>query len=64
MVAAEVLGEPADDNGHGAVGAGRDEKEGRVLEVVVRVHGEQDGEAGDGDADGEQGEDEAVLERV
>ena len=64
MVTAEVLGEPADDDGHGAVGARGDEEERGVLEVVVRVHGEQDGEAGDGDADGDKREDEAVLEPV
>lgn len=61
---AEVHGEPADDDGHGRVDAHGDEEEGCVFEVVVRVHGDEDAEAGDGDEDGEQGEGEPVLELV
>ena len=64
MVAAEVEVEPADDDGEGGVGAHGDEEEGGVLEVGAGVHGEEDGEAGDGGGDGEEGEEEAVLQLV
>lgn len=64
MVAAEVHGEPADDDGHGRVDAHGDEEEGRVLQAAVVVHGDEDAEAGDGEADGPHGEGEAVLQLV
>lgn len=60
MVAAEVQVEPAHDDGHGRVGAHGHEEEGGVLQVRPGVHRQQDGEAGDGHADGDDGEEEAV----
>lgn len=53
-MAAEIHREPADDYGHGAVAAHRDEEEGGELDVpgFFAVVGEEDGEAGDCDADG------------
>lgn len=39
MVAAQVHVEPADDDGHGTVGAHRDEEESRVLKLVIVVDG-------------------------
>ncbi len=64
MVAAQVEVEPAHGHREGGVGAHGDEEEGGVFEVRVRVGGEEDGEAGNGHADGEEGEEEAVLECV
>lgn len=61
VVPAEVKVEPAHDDGQGRVRAHGDEEERRVLEVGARVHGEEDGEAGDGHAGGEEGEEEAVV---
>ena len=56
VVAAEVEVEPADDDRKGGVGAHCDEEEGGVFEVRTRVDGQEDGEAGDGHGDGDQGE--------
>lgn len=64
VMPAEVHGEPADDDGHGRVDAHGDEEESGVFEVVVRVHGDEDAETGDGDEYGEQGEGETMLELV
>lgn len=61
MVAAEVHVEPADDDGHGAVGAHGDEEEREVFDVRLGVDVEEDGEAGDGEGDGDEGEEEAVF---
>lgn len=64
MVAAQIHGKPAHDDGHGRVNAHGDEEEGSVLECVVVVHGDEDAEADDGEADGGDGEGETVLELV
>lgn len=64
VVAAEVEVEPADDDREGRVRAHGDEEQRRVLEVRPRVHGQQDGEAGDGHGGGDEREQEAVLELV
>lgn len=64
VVAAEVEVEPADDDGEGRVRAHRHEKERGVFEVGPRVHGQEDGEAGDGHSGWDEGEEEAVLELV
>ena len=61
MVAAEVEVEPTDDDGHGAVRADGDEKQGCVLHVPIRVYVEEDGKAGNGDEDGTKCKGEAVL---
>lgn len=64
VVAAQVEVEPAHDDGEGGVRAHCDEEEGGVFEVRARVDGQEDGEAGDGHGDWEQGEEEAVLQLV
>lgn len=64
MVAAEVEVEPADDNREGRVRAHGDEEQRRVFEVGPRVHGQYDGEAGDGHGCGDEREEEAVLELI
>ena len=64
MVPAEVEIEPADDDRKGRIGAHGDEEQRRVLEVRPRVHGQQDGEAGDGHGDRHEREEEAVSEPV
>ena len=56
MVAPEVEVEPADDHGEGRVGAHRDEEQRRVFEMRPRVHGQEDGEAGDGHGERYEGE--------
>ena len=61
VVSAEILSEPANDDRHGAVGAAGDKEERGVFEVVVCVHREEDGKAGNGDSDWEEGEEEAVF---
>lgn len=63
-MAAQVEVEPAHNDGEGGEGAHCDEEEGAVLEVAVRVGGEEDGEACNGHGDGDEGEEEAVLELV
>ncbi len=60
MVAAQVHVEPADDDRHGAESAHGDEVQGCILHVVIRVHGEKNGEAGDGNGDRHKGEGKAV----
>lgn len=64
MVASEVHGEPAHDDGHGGVRTRRDQKERGVLGVSIVVHDHEDGEAGDGNEDGDYGEEESVAEAV
>ena len=64
MVAAEVHIEPADCYREGGVHAHCDEEEGGVFEAGVGVGCQEDGEAGDGHGDGDQREEEAVLEQV
>lgn len=64
MVAAQVHIEPANDDGHGAVGAHADEKERGVLELRAVVDGEEDAEPGQGHAHGPHGEGEAVAGAV
>lgn len=60
----EVHVEPTDDNRHRTVDAHRHHAEGPVLEVVVVMDDDQNGETGDGDADGHDGEGEAVFEFI
>lgn len=64
MMPAEIHVEPADDDGHCAVDAHCNHEERAVLEVVVVVNDNQDGETGDGDADGYDCEGETVFEFV
>lgn len=64
MMAAEVHVEPADNDGHGRVGTHGNEEEGGVLEISVLARGNEDGEAGDGDADGKYGKEKTMLELV
>lgn len=59
-VAAQVHGHPADDDGHGGVGAHGNEEEGGVLGARVVVDREERGGAGEGEEGGEEGEEEAV----
>ena len=61
MMAAEVHVEPADDDRHGGVRAHGDEEQCRVFQLLVVVDGDEDGKAGNGDGDRDDGEDEAVL---
>ena len=63
-MAAEIHVEPADDDGHSAVDAHGHHEEGAVLEFVVVVDVNEDGETGNGKADGEYGEGEAVSEFI
>lgn len=64
VVTAQVHGEPADDDGHGGVGAHGHQEEGGVFGVGGVVDAEEDGDAGDGEADGSENEEEAVAEFV
>lgn len=64
VVAAEVEVEPADRDRERGVDARRDEEQRRVFEMRPRVHGQQDGEAGDGDGGRDEREEEAVLQLV
>ena len=64
VVAPEVEVEPADYDRQRGVGAHGHEEEGAVLKVGVCVGGEEDSEASDGHGDGDEGEEEAVLEPV
>lgn len=64
VVPAEVHGEPADYDRHGRVHAHGDEEERRVLETGVVVHGDEDAETGDGEADWQERERETVLKFV
>ena len=64
MVPAEIEIEPANDHGEGGVRAHGDEEQRRVFEVGPRVHGDEDGEAGDGHCGRDQREQEAVLQLV
>ena len=61
VLTAQVHGEPADDDGHGRVGADGDEKEGGVLHVDAVAHVHEHAEAGDGDEDGQQRKQQPVL---
>lgn len=64
VVAAQVHIKPTDYNRHGGVGPHADEEKGCVLQREVVVHGQEDGEAGDGDADWANGIQEAVAGEV
>lgn len=64
MVPAQIHVEPTDDDGHGRVGTHTDKEEGRVLDVRLVMDGQEDREAGDGDADGPDGVGEAVAGQV
>lgn len=64
MVAAQVHVIPADNDRHGAISTHADEKERGVLQVQAVVDVEEDGEAGKGDANGADGEGEAVASQV
>lgn len=64
MVTPEIHGEPANDDGHGAVDAHGDAKQSTVFESVVVVHGDQDAKACDGDTDGDDGKGETMFEFV
>lgn len=64
MVTSEIHIEPADDDGHGRVGTHRDEEECSILKISVMVDGDQDGEASNGHADGDDAKEEAMLELV
>lgn len=59
-VSAQVHRHPADDDGHGGVGAHGDEEEGGVFRMRVVVDREEDGCAGEGEEGGKEGEEEAV----
>ena len=64
MVPAQIEVEPANNDGEGGVRAHRDEEQRRVFEVGPRVHGDEDGEAGDGHCGRDQREQEAVFQLV
>ena len=64
MVSAEIEIEPADNHRKRRVRAHGDEEQRRVLEVRPRVHGQQDGEAGDGNGDGDEREEEAMFQLI
>ena len=64
MVASQVHVEPADDDGHGGVGAAGDEEEGAVFGGGGKGGGEHHGEAAEGDGDGDEDEEEAMAEAV
>lgn len=64
MVAGQIHAVPTHNDGHGRVRAGTEEEEGCILGVDVVVDGQQHGEAGDGNADGYNGEEESVADPV
>jgi len=64
VVPTQVHGEPANDDGHCGVDAGGDEEESAVLEMVVVVCCDENGETGNCDSDGDEGEEETVMEEV
>lgn len=64
VVAAEVHVVPAHDDGQRAVGAHAHEEQRAVLQRQAVVHGEEDAEAGEREADGREDEEEPVLRPV
>jgi hypothetical protein len=64
MMAAQVHIEPTHDDGHGRVCAASNQKQGAVLKLAVVVNGDEYCEAGNADADWQDGEEETVLELV
>jgi len=56
--------EPADDDGHGSVDAGRSHEKSAILQVLIVVDIEQNGEANDRDADREQCEQPTVSRKI
>lgn len=64
VVAAQVHVEPTNNDGHRRVRPHDHEKQRAVLEGQVVVHGQENGKAGDGHADGKHGEEEPVAREV
>lgn len=64
VMTAQVHVEPADNHRHRRVRPHDDEEERAVLQGQVVVHREEDGKARDGDANGEDGEEEAVAREI
>ena len=60
----EIHVEPTYYDGHSGVCTHGDEEHARVLDLIVIVHGEEDGESGDGDGDGDECEEEAVFREI
>ena len=58
---AEIHGEPADDDGHGAETTHGNEEERSIFEAVVVMDGDEDGETSDGDGNWCYCEQEAVF---
>lgn len=56
--------EPTNNNRHGCISSHGDQEESCILQVVVVVHGNEDSEAGDADANGENGKEEAMSEAI
>jgi hypothetical protein len=61
MMATQIHVEPANDNRHSRVSPHGDQEECCILQFVVVMHGDEDGEPGNTDADGENGEEKAML---
>ena len=60
MMTPKIHDEPTNGHGEGCVGAHGDKEECSILKLTVRKYIEKDGEAGDRDADGDDGKKEAV----
>lgn len=64
MMSTQIHVEPAHNHGHGAITAARDQEQRPVFQIVVIVHCDQNGESRNGDANGDYGEQESMLELV
>lgn len=64
MMSAQIHGKPTDDDRHGTICPRGDQEQGCILGIGVMMNHHQHGESGDGQADGPDGEEKAMVDVI